>query len=199
MDRVTKDENLTPALELKPALKTMLRAYGVGWSVTTAPVILSVIVKSVLTKHNKLGAIQKALLLTLPTVLKKSITRNGFPLLAAGSFGGQRFIQYLLQRQGKTISQKKAIFWSALISVLSIRRMFPDMKTLDLTFFVLVRAFDVFAHRIYASPKVREKVPKWSLEYGNIFIFMLASTEIIFSWFYEPERLPRFVQCCYFQ
>lgn len=173
--------------ELKPACKTLLRAYGVGWSVTTAPAIISLFVKAALSK-NKLSALQKALLRTLPHLLKKSVLQNGFPLLIAGSFGGQKFIQYFLK---KKISNKKAIFWSAFISMVTVRRLFPNIKTVDLTFFVLVRALDVFAHRIYASTKVREKVPEWTLEYGNILIFMLASTEIIFSWFYEPERLPR--------
>lgn len=186
--------------ELKPALKTLLRAYSVGWGITTVPGLLSVIIKSILSatkQQNKSASIlSKALFLTIPKLLKKSVTKSGFPLLIAGSFGGQKFIQFLLnnkEEKKKKISQKSAIFWSALISIWSIRRAFPKIKTLDLTFFVLVRAFDVFAHRIYVSPKVRQKVPEWTLEYGNIVIFMLASTEIIFSWFYEPERLPRSV------
>jgi hypothetical protein len=178
--------------ELIPALKTILRAYGVGWSVTTAPSIISLFVKALLSKNNKFGSIQKALFISLPHLLKKSIFQNGLPLLIAGSFGGQKFIQHILNKKKERISQKKAIFWSAFMSILTIRRLFPNIKTLDLTFFVLVRALDVFAHRIYVSPKVREKVPEWTLEYGNILIFMLASTEIIFSWFYEPERLPRY-------
>ncbi|KAL7327755.1 hypothetical protein PS15p_206140 [Mucor circinelloides] len=177
--------------DLKPAIKTLLRAYGVGWSVTTAPAVVSVIIKALLDKKNKSSAIQKAIFTILPQLLKKSITSNGFPLLIAASFGGQKFLRHVFNKKKEVLSQKSAIFWSALISVWSIRRLYPNIKTLDLTFFVFVRAFDVFAHRIYASPQVRQKVPEWTLEYGNIAIFMLASTEIIFSWFYEPERLPR--------
>ncbi|KAL9541559.1 hypothetical protein MBANPS3_009063, partial [Mucor bainieri] len=176
--------------DLKPAIKTLLRAYGVGWSVTTAPAVVSVIIKALLDKKSKSSAIQKAIFTILPQLLKKSITNNGFPLLIAASFGGQKFLRHAFNKKKEVLSQKSAIFWSALISVWSIRRLYPNIKTLDLTFFVLVRAFDVFAHRIYASPRVRQKVPEWTLEYGNIAIFMLASTEIIFSWFYEPERLP---------
>jgi hypothetical protein len=176
--------------ELQPALKTLLRAYGVGWSVTTVPALISVLVK-VLVAKQKYSALQKAVWKTLPQLLKKSVSKNGFPLLVAGSIGGQKFIRYWAN---KKVSEKKAIFWSALVSIWSIRRLFPNIKTLDLTFFVVVRAFDVFAHRIYVSPKVRQMVPEWTLEYGNIAIFMLASTEIIFSWFYEPERLPRLVK-----
>lgn len=186
----------TIPVELKPAFKTILRAYGVGWSVTTVPALISVLLK-VLVAKQKYSALQKALLVTLPQLLKKSITENGFPLLMAGSSGGQKFIRYLLNKTNVQVSEKKAIFWSALVSIWAIRRAFPNIKTLDLTFFVFVRAFDVFAHRIYASSKVRQKVPEWTLEYGNIAIFMLASTEIIFSWFYEPERLPRFYICLF--
>lgn len=192
------NNNKIPKEELKPALKTLLRAYGIGWSITTAPGLISVLVKSILSITKKQQAaksiLSKALLSTIPKLLKKSITENGFPLLLASSFGGQKFIRYLVnqkKQEKEKVSQKSAIFWSALISIWSIRRLFPKIKTLDLTFFVLVRAFDVFAHRIYVSPKVRQKVPEWTLEYGNIAIFMLASTEIIFSWFYVPERLPR--------
>lgn len=177
--------------DLKPALKTLLRAYGVGWSVTTAPALVSVIIKALLDKKNKSSAIQKAIFTIIPQLLRKSITKNGFPLLIAASFGSQKFLRHVFNKKKEVLSQKAAIFWSALISVWSIRRLYPNIKTLDLTFFVFVRAFDVFAHRIYVSPKVRQKVPEWTLEYGNIAIFMLASTEIIFSWFYEPERLPR--------
>ncbi|KAI7905904.1 uncharacterized protein BX663DRAFT_498069 [Cokeromyces recurvatus] len=189
--------------ELQPALKTMLRAYGVGWSITTIPGILSILIKTLFlaTKKDNRSTttttatiLQKALFISLPQLLKNSITQNGFPLLLVGSLGGQRLLRYWYSsiiKKKKKVSQRAAIFWSSLITIVIIRRLFPKTKTLDLTFFVLVRALDVFAHRIYVSAKVRQKMPEWILEYGNIFIFMLASTEIIFSWFYEPERLPK--------
>lgn len=126
---------MTFPVELVPALKTLVRAYGVGWSVTTAPTIIALLIKAILSKQNKFGAIQKAILLTLPQILKKSITQNGFPLLVAGSFAGQKLLRYFLNKKKEKISQKSAIFWSCLISIWSVRRLFPNIKTLDLTFF----------------------------------------------------------------
>lgn len=177
---------------LKPAVSTVLRAYGLGWILTTAPGLIAVLVKAVTAKKQRSSAIQKAILLTVPKLLKRSIVNNGLPLLLAASVGGQRFLRYVCQKYAhKQLSLKGAIFWSSFLSILSVRKLYPNIKTLEVTFFVLVRAFDVFAHRLYGSVKVRQRVPEWMLEYGNIFIFMLASTEIIFSWFYEPQRLPK--------
>ncbi|KAG0172799.1 hypothetical protein DFQ30_009608 [Apophysomyces sp. BC1015] len=62
---------------------------------------------------------------------------------------------------------------------------------MDLTFFALVRALDVFAHRAYESHHVRQLVPNWMLECGSVGVFTVACTEIMFSWFYEPTRLPK--------
>ncbi|KAI8981671.1 hypothetical protein BDF20DRAFT_862618 [Mycotypha africana] len=88
-------------------------------------------------------------------------------------------------------SQKSAFFLSAFISFCFVRRLFPSIKTLDLTLFALVRAADVYAHRMYASPKSRQIVPEWILEYGNVGVFMLACAEIMYTWFYRPQKLPR--------
>jgi hypothetical protein len=175
--------------DLKPALKTMLRAFGVGWSTTTAPALLTLLVKTIVSK--KPGAIQRALTHTLPMILKKSVTQNGFPFLLAGAFGGHQFIQKLFDQAKQGVSQKRALFISAALSMFAVRRAFPNIKTLDLTFFVLVRAFDVLAHKMCASERIREKVPSGVLEYGNVLVFMMACTEIMFSWFFEPERLPK--------
>lgn len=46
------------------------------------------------------------------------------------------------------------------------------------------------AHRAYDSPTIRERVPGWLLDYGSVAVFTTACTEIMFAWFYAPERLP---------
>ncbi|KAG0739086.1 hypothetical protein G6F57_010880 [Rhizopus arrhizus] len=176
---------------LKPALLTMMRAYGLGWVMSTTPGLISLLIKT-LTSKDRQGAIQKAILVSVPTLLKHSITKNGFPLLLATSFGGQRFLRLIHDTcTKKKLSLSSSIFWSSLLSVWAVKKIYPTIKTLDLTFFALVRAFDVFAHRIYESTRVRQSVPEWLLEYGNILVFTMASAEIIFSWFYEPQRLPK--------
>lgn len=179
--------------QLKPSVSTMARAYAFGWAITTVPGLLSISIKA-LAARNKQSAIQKAILVSIPLILKRSLTSNGFPLLLAMSLGGQRILRLLYERyttHQKKLSHKAAIFASSLFSIWTVRLIYPTIKTLDLTFFVLVRALDVFSHRIYASAKVRQRVPEWILEYSNVMVFMMASTEIIFSWFYEPQRLPK--------
>lgn len=179
--------------QLKPSVSTMARAYAFGWAITTVPGLLSITIKA-LAGRNKQSAIQKAILVSIPLLLKRSLTSNGFPLLLAMSLGGQRILRLLYERyttQQKKLSLKAAIFASSLFSIWTVRLIYPTIKTLDLTFFVLVRALDVFSHRVYASAKVRQRVPEWILEYSNVMVFMMASTEIIFSWFYEPQRLPK--------
>ena len=96
--------------DLKPALKTLLRAYGVGWSVTTAPALVSVIIKALLDKKNKSSAIQKAIFTIIPQLLRKSITKNGFPLLIAASFGGQKFLRHAFNKKKKFCPKKLLYF-----------------------------------------------------------------------------------------
>ncbi|CAO3676272.1 unnamed protein product [Rhizopus stolonifer] len=178
-------------IKLNLATSAMIRAYSLGWVISTTPGLISLLIKVIASK-NKSSAIQKAILVSLPHLLKLSVTKNGFPLLLATSFGGQAFVRYAhFQCTGKKTPLKTSIFLSSFLSIWSVKRLYPNLHTLDLTFFALVRALDVFAHRIYGSDKARQRVPEWLLEYGNIFVFMMASAEIIFSWFYEPQRLPR--------
>ncbi|CAO3674739.1 unnamed protein product [Rhizopus stolonifer] len=178
-------------LEIKLAITTIIRAYGLSWAITTLPGILSLLFK-IAKSRDKINTIQKAILVSIPALLKKSLTKNGFPLLVALSFGGQRILRVVHEKTtGKKMKPKAAIFWSSIFGMWTVKRLYPAIRTLDLTFFVLVRALDVLVHRMYESSWVRRKVPQWMLEYGNIFVFMMASTEIIFSWFYEPHRLPK--------
>lgn len=180
-------------IELRPTLRTLIRAYGFSWGLTTIPGILGVIIKALLSKRNKFSAIQKAILVSLPQVLKNSITKNGFPLLFTTALGGHRLLEYvILKKTNKKISKNTSLFVTALLSVWFTRRIYPNVKTLDLMYFVLARAVDVYAQKAYHSDAVRKTVPSWMLELGNVIVFMLASTEIIFSWFYEPERLPKY-------
>ncbi|CAO3613074.1 unnamed protein product [Cunninghamella blakesleeana] len=86
---------------------------------------------------------------------------------------------------------KRMIFLTSLVTMFITRRLFPKLKTMELTFFVLVRALDVFSHRAYHSKSITDRVPSWIMKYGNVIVFTIACTEIMFSWFYEPERLPR--------
>lgn len=189
--------------ELRPAVVTALRAYGLGWSITAAPGILGVLIKTILALLNKRrrSTALAHLARDLPSVLSRSITQNGFPFLLSGAFAGHRFLAYYLQKKknggpsvdGSRKLHPRLVFLTAAATLLAVHRAFPRTKTMDFTLFALVRALDVLAHRAYASETVQENVPGWVLDHGSVLVFSLACTEIMFAWFYAPERLPRYV------
>ncbi|KAF7727887.1 hypothetical protein EC973_006886 [Apophysomyces ossiformis] len=185
---------------LQPALITAIKAYGLTWTLTTAPVLLGLFVKTLTAKS---PTSTKRVFLDCQRVVHQSLTQNGLPFLLAGALASHRFLSYLLnhlvarashpsvEKNKIRVSQRSAIFLSAAVTMLSVKKVFPNTKTTDLTFFALVRALDVFAHRAYESNRVRQHVPHWILDYGSVGVFTIACTEIMFSWFYEPNRLPK--------
>lgn len=80
---------------------------------------------------------------------------------------------------------------SSVLALLFVHRRFPRTPTVDLTFFTLVRALDVGAHVVYQSQRVRHIVPGWVLEHGDVAVFTVSCAEIMFAWFFEPDRLPK--------
>ncbi|KAI9255808.1 hypothetical protein BDA99DRAFT_150917 [Phascolomyces articulosus] len=191
---------------LQPAVLTAIRAYGLTWSITTVPGVIGVFLKALiqmsrqLAKSSPLTAsapLRKALNRDLPRIIGNSFSRNGFPYLVAGALTGHHFLAFLLQhhlvkrKHTINIRRKTAVFLTAAASMWAVRRAFPNTKTLDFTFFTLVRGLDVLAHRAYDSPMIKKNVPSWMLEYGSVGVFTIACTEIMFTWFYQPELLPR--------
>ncbi|KAI9497490.1 hypothetical protein BDB00DRAFT_804708 [Zychaea mexicana] len=189
---------------LRPALLTALRAYGLTWSITTVPGIIGVFVKALLQMSRTLAKtssllaasapLRKTLIRDVPLLLNKSFSRNGFPYIMVGAFTGHHFLTFVLQHHLKpkvNIRRKTAVFLTAAASMLAVRRAFPNTKTLDFTFFALVRALDVLAHQAYDAPMIKNNVPAWMLDYGSVGVFTVACTEIMFTWFYQPELLPR--------
>lgn len=198
--------------ELRPAVLTAIRVFVLGWSVTTAPATLSILITALIKAVKKPSSLphvaSKAFLRDLPSQLQRSVLQNGLPYLLAGAFAGHRFLAYAIKKQQQQQQQRSSssnekenedknmdprvnVFLTAALAMIAVRRAFPRTKTLDFTFFALVRALDVVAHRAYSSPVARQYLPDWSLEYGSVIVFTLACTEIMFAWFFAPQRLPR--------
>ncbi|KAF9547949.1 hypothetical protein EC957_007462 [Mortierella hygrophila] len=79
-----------------------------------------------------------------------------------------------------------ASFLSSAAAIVFMHRKRPNHATIDYSLFAVVRALDVFGH-----VAVKNKWgPRWLGSYGAVAVFVLACTEIMFSWLYEPERLP---------
>ncbi|KAI8597987.1 hypothetical protein EDD21DRAFT_200431 [Dissophora ornata] len=79
-----------------------------------------------------------------------------------------------------------ASFLSSAAAIVFMHRHRPHHATIDYSLFAVVRALDVFAH---VAVKNRWG-PSWVGPYGAVAVFVLACTEIMFSWMFEPERLP---------
>ncbi|KAI7866189.1 hypothetical protein BDF14DRAFT_1817048 [Spinellus fusiger] len=174
-------------LELQPALATLLRAYGLGWALTTVPVLLVILVKRLFKVSTVKHSIAKA--------LRESITRNGLPFIMAGAFGGHKFLSFVLRRyfpQWNAVSlQRLALLTSTATTLHTVRRLFPTTKTLDLTLLAFSRALDVFAHKASGSPLIREWVPQWIIHRFSALAFTAVTTQAVWTWMYEPSRLPK--------
>ena len=79
-----------------------------------------------------------------------------------------------------------ASFLSSAAAIIFMHRKRPNHATIDYSLFAVVRALDVFGHIAVKN----QWGPRWLGSYGAVAVFVLACTEIMFSWLYEPERLP---------
>ncbi|KAF9953683.1 hypothetical protein BGZ72_005228 [Mortierella alpina] len=79
-----------------------------------------------------------------------------------------------------------ASFLSSAAAIVFMHRHRPHHATIDYSLFAVVRALDVFGH---VAVKNRWG-PNWLGSYGAVAVFVFACTEIMFSWLYEPSRLP---------
>ncbi|KAI9021525.1 hypothetical protein CLU79DRAFT_753689 [Phycomyces nitens] len=127
------------------------------------------------------------------------------PVMMTGVFSGHRFLAYVLSRipqpcwgrkrdpavlpiKTKT-GERMMMVLSAALTMFICRRTFK-MHTLDLTLTVLTRALDVVGFAFYAS-SMASHVPGWILEYGSVIAFTAVTSEVLYTWIYEPSRLPR--------
>ncbi|KAF9204153.1 hypothetical protein BGZ49_005626 [Haplosporangium sp. Z 27] len=79
-----------------------------------------------------------------------------------------------------------ASFVSSAAAIIFMHRYRPNYATIDYSLFAVVRAMDVFGHAAVKN----EWGPKWLGSHGSLAVFVMACTEIMFSWLYEPHRLP---------
>ncbi|CAO3565890.1 unnamed protein product [Mortierella alpina] len=79
-----------------------------------------------------------------------------------------------------------ASFLSSAAAIVFMHRHRPQHATIDYSLFAVVRALDVFGHVAVKN----QWGPSWLGSYGAVAVFVFACTEIMFSWLYEPARLP---------
>ncbi|KAF9387646.1 hypothetical protein CPC16_006920 [Podila verticillata] len=79
-----------------------------------------------------------------------------------------------------------ASFLSSAAAILFMHRYRPQHATIDYSLFAVVRALDVGGH---VAVKNRWG-PSWLGSYGAVAVFVLSCAEIMYSWLYDPTRLP---------
>lgn len=198
-----KFDKLSP--ETRRTLLILFRAFALGWSVSALPALLALYVKTLVVsiKLKSFPNMQKLLGDTLRK-LYSGIARNAVPWLFCGSLGGHRLVEHLLTKLMKdgaphstteNVKHQKRLlassFIASVLTIFSVHRLFPKTGTLDITLFAAVRAGDVFAHRIGSNEYAKKKLPTWLLHNADVLVFVLTCTEIMFSWFYAPTRLPK--------
>lgn len=77
-------------------------------------------------------------------------------------------------------------FLSSAAAVAFMHRYRPRHATIDYSLFAVVRALDVLGHVAVN----KRWGPSWLGSYGAVVVFVLACAEIMYSWMYEPQRLP---------
>lgn len=153
-------------------------------------------------------------------IFKKSFELHRFPAFCGVTIGGWHVLQPLFEKLlgfaghtpeplgiGRVVARHQARVATFLASSVSAAgaiqllnsRIKTDQagRTLDLTFFAVVKALDVIIGELWARRKARRvssgKFTKLEAKIGNVAdaaVFAMSAAVIMFSWFYLPDRLP---------
>ncbi|KAF9425579.1 hypothetical protein BGZ94_007410 [Podila epigama] len=77
-------------------------------------------------------------------------------------------------------------FLSSAAAILFMHRYRARHATIDYSLFAVVRALDVGGHVAVKN----NWGPSWLGTYGALAVFVMSCTEIMYSWLYDPSRLP---------
>lgn len=152
--------------------------------------------------------------------MKKSFELHRFPAFCGVTIGGWHVLQPLFEKllglashAPKTLGVGPAILHNktriatflasstsaaGALQLLNSRNKTEQAgRTLDLTFFAVVKALDVVIGELWARRKARRvasgKFTKFEAKLGSTAdaaVFSLSAAVIMFSWFYLPDKLP---------
>jgi len=69
----------------------------------------------------------------------------------------------------------------------------PGKRTVDLTLAALVRAIDVIVQNLWKSRTPKTRIEGILKREADTIVFAISCTIIMFAWFYNPERLPKYI------
>jgi hypothetical protein len=88
-------------------------------------------------------------------------------------------------------------FVSAFIGMGYWHRRKPHKHTMDVTIVALVRAVDLLVHDLWRARRSLESkraLERGAVKWADTLVFVISCYVIMKSWFYYPERLPRYYQ-----
>ncbi|RPB05535.1 hypothetical protein L873DRAFT_1840021 [Choiromyces venosus 120613-1] len=195
-----------------------LKAYGLGFLYYLSPRIFSLVLLRVKRRisNKKNNVVSPAII----DIFRKSSELHRFPAFCGATIGGWHVLQPIFEKSLETLGKfseslgaekatgeqrrRVATFLaSASASAVAIRQLNsrnvegPAGRTLDLTLFAVVRALDVVIGEIWARRKAHRAHSKTFTRLDRIIennadaaIFAASAAVIMFSWLYEPEKLP---------
>ncbi|KAG0636856.1 hypothetical protein HOY80DRAFT_1009808 [Tuber brumale] len=195
-----------------------LKAYGLGFLYYLSPRIFGLVLSKVKQRisNKKSNVVSPAII----DIFRKSSELHRFPAFCGVIIGGWHVLQPIFEKffvavgkfseppgAEKIIGEQRrrvaTFLASASAAAVAIRQLnsrnveIPAGRTLDLTLFAVVRALDVVIGEIWARKKAHRTHSGTLARLNKIIennvdaaIFAASAAVIMFSWFYEPEKLP---------
>ncbi|CUS14975.1 unnamed protein product, partial [Tuber aestivum] len=196
-----------------------LKAYGLGFLYYLSPRIFGLVRSKVKQRisNKKSNVVSPAIV----DIFRKSSELHRFPAFCGVTVGGWHVLQPIFEKflgtvgkfseslgaEKTTGEQRRRVatfLASASAAAAAIRQLnsrgveSPAGRTLDLTLFAVVRALDVVIGEIWARGKAHRvrsgafaRLDRIIEGNVDVAVFAASAAVIMFSWFYEPEKLPR--------
>jgi hypothetical protein len=155
------------------------RTYGTAYIVTILPKLIRGFV--LLAKKPSLAA-----LVRIRTLFVKHL-KAPLPWFLLILFGGyeslERLLNLICQKFGWNTNYVPTV--ASFTSATAAFTMIPSVQKTDVALTAFVRAVDVYIHSRPVS------APQWLKENASAIAFQLSTWQIMYSWFYYPESLPK--------
>jgi hypothetical protein len=155
------------------------RTYGTAYIVTILPKLIRGFIS--LAKKPSFAALVRIRLLFVKHL------KAPLPWFLLILFGGyqslERLFHWICERRGWNTKHVPTI--ASFTSATAAFAMIPSVQKADVALTGFVRAVDVYIHSRPIS------TPQWVKEHCSAIAFQLSTWQIMYSWFYYPESLPR--------
>lgn len=182
-----KPKNISAREVLASIFNTFRRTYGTAYCIMIAPKLIKLLIKA------KNGTFLSTL--NAVTALLWERLADPFPKFLLVLFGGFQILELIFQRINKKTrkyfnylpnqkSKKRAVALAAFVSSAIAFQYIGKTKKSEVALFALVRAGDIMISK--------KSAPKWVKDSISVILFQLSTWQIMYSWFFYPETLPKY-------